>query len=192
MIAAHRLHSECAETTGARPTTIAGAFPPSSASSISSRASAISCRRRPGSFSRHRWSSRAMSAALPPEAPANRARVAEPRRSCPRPSRLETPPAGQHLVEHAAECPDVRALVDRLPARLLRAHVGGRAEDRPACVPPVDRRRLADGDARRPPAFARPKSSTFTTPSGVTLMFAGLRSRWTMPFSCAASRASAI
>ncbi len=41
-------------------------------------------------------------------------------------------------------------------------------------------------------ALARPKSSTFTVPSARTLMFAGLRSRWTMPCSCAASRASAI
>ena len=41
-------------------------------------------------------------------------------------------------------------------------------------------------------ALASPKSSTFTLPSGVTLMLAGLRSRWTMPFSCAYSSASAI
>ena len=41
-------------------------------------------------------------------------------------------------------------------------------------------------------AFASPKSSTFTVPSGRTLMFAGFRSRWTMPCSCAASSASAI
>ena len=41
-------------------------------------------------------------------------------------------------------------------------------------------------------AFARPKSSTLTMPSGVILMLAGFRSRWTMPFSCAASSASAI
>ena len=45
-----------------------------------------------------------------------------------------------------------------------------------------------DGSA----AFARPKSSTFTVPSARTLMFAGFRSRWTMPASCAASSASAI
>ena len=39
------------------------------------------------------------------------------------------------------------------------------------------------GDEPSPPtALARPKSSTFTTPSGVILMFAGFRSRWTMPF----------
>ena len=40
-------------------------------------------------------------------------------------------------------------------------------------------------------ALARPKSSTFTLPSGVSLTFAGLRSRCTMPFSCASSSASA-
>ena len=44
----------------------------------------------------------------------------------------------------------------------------------------------------RRPAFARPKSSTLTMPSRVIAMLAGLRSRWTMPFSCAASSASAI
>ena len=41
-------------------------------------------------------------------------------------------------------------------------------------------------------AFARPKSSTFTVPSARTLMFAGFRSRWMIPCSCAASSASAI
>ena len=41
-------------------------------------------------------------------------------------------------------------------------------------------------------AFASPKSSTFTVPSGRTLMFAGFRSRWMIPCSCAASSASAI
>ncbi len=41
-------------------------------------------------------------------------------------------------------------------------------------------------------AFARPKSSTFTVPSSRNLMFAGFRSRWMMPCSCADSSASAI
>ena len=45
------------------------------------------------------------------------------------------------------------------------------------------------GSARA--AFARPKSSTFTRPSVVSMMLAGLRSRWTMPFSWAAASASA-
>src|SRR5687767_8995481 len=39
-------------------------------------------------------------------------------------------------------------------------------------------------------ALARPKSSTFTVPSGRTFTLAGFRSRWMMPCSCAASRAS--
>ena len=37
-------------------------------------------------------------------------------------------------------------------------------------------------------ALARPKSSTFTLPSRAILTFAGLRSRWTIPRSCAASK----
>ena len=41
-------------------------------------------------------------------------------------------------------------------------------------------------------AFASPKSSTLTVPSSRTLMFAGFRSRWMIPCSCAASSASAI
>jgi hypothetical protein len=39
---------------------------------------------------------------------------------------------------------------------------------------------------------ARPKSSTLTNPCGVTFTLAGFKSRWTIPFSCAASGASAI
>jgi hypothetical protein len=46
--------------------------------------------------------------------------------------------------------------------------------------------------AFRSSALARPKSSTFTVPSGRSLMFAGFRSRWMMPCSWAASSASAI
>ena len=41
-------------------------------------------------------------------------------------------------------------------------------------------------------AFASRKSSTLTAPSGRSFMFNGFRSRWMMPCSCAASRASAI
>ena len=35
----------------------------------------------------------------------------------------------QHFEQHAAERPDVRPTVHRLSARLLRTHIGGRAED---------------------------------------------------------------
>ena len=38
-------------------------------------------------------------------------------------------PRGEHLVEHAAEGPDVTSLVDGLSASLFGAHIGGGAED---------------------------------------------------------------
>jgi len=41
-------------------------------------------------------------------------------------------------------------------------------------------------------AFAKPTSSTFTWPPRVSMTFAGFKSRWMMPFSCAASSASVI
>ena len=43
----------------------------------------------------------------------------------------QRPPARQHLEQDDAERPDVRALVDRLPARLLGTHVGGRTQNHP-------------------------------------------------------------
>ena len=66
----------------------------------------------------------------------------------------EQPLARQHLVEHDAEGPDVRTLVDRPAARLLRAHVGRGAEDdsRRAHVPRQrgrERGHVAAAGARR-------------------------------------------
>ena len=113
-------------------------------------------------------------------------------------SEVVSPPnvaaAGQHLVQHAPEGPDVGALVHRQAARLLGTHVRGRADDRAVARPVASGGALdRSGDEPSPAtALARPKSSTFTTPSGVILMFAGFRSRWTMPLSWAASSASAI
>ena len=77
---------------------------------------------------------------------------------------------------------DMYAAVPRIiPACVIAGVVIVGACDMPGDIAPV-------GSS----AFARPKSSTFTTPSGRSLMLAGLRSRWMMPCSCAASRASAI
>ena len=92
-------------------------------------------------------------------------------------------PAREHLVEHAAEGPDVGALVDGLP----RACSGLMYAAVPRMTPSLRHRAWRArrwAAARRPrvsSAFARPKSSTFTVPSGVILTFAGFRSRWTMP-----------
>ena len=51
---------------------------------------------------------------------------------------------------------------------------------------------LADNAPTGSIGLASPKSSTFTVSSGLTLTFAGFRSRWTTPCSSAVSSASAI
>ena len=106
-------------------------------------------------------------------------------RGCVPPSNARRPV--EHLEEHAAERPDVGALVDGLAARLLRAHVGGACrrctpagvDDRGTCG---RRRRVGAGVDRRGSSAWRGRSRA---PSpcrpGGTLMLAGLRSRWTMP-----------
>ena len=67
----------------------------------------------------------------------------------------------------------------------------------PICVAAAVREMVGEADtfvslASGWNAFASPKSKTFTVPSPRTLMFAGLRSRWITPASCAASNARAI
>ena len=81
--------------------------------------------------------------------------------------------------------------------RLFGAHVRRRAQDDPGLRHRAGVVIVGDCDTFvRPPAgsiaFANPKSSTFTVPSVRTLTFAGFRSRWMIPCSCAASSASAI
>ena len=65
----------------------------------------------------------------------------------------------------------------------------------PSAVPLVT---VGDSDVSADPpsseanAFANPKSRILTLPSAPIMMLAGLRSRWTMPLSCAASSPAAI
>ena len=49
-----------------------------------------------------------------------------------------------------------------------------------------------ESDVSSARSFAKPKSRIFTKPSGVTITFSGLRSRWTMPAPWAFARPSAI
>ena len=104
-------------------------------------------------------------------------------------------PAGKHLVEHAAERPDVGAAGRQAHLAPVRGSCRPRV---PRMTPDCVAWTVGEFVASRASslqhgsiAFASPKSSTFTVPSGRTLMFAGFRSRWTIPCSCAASRASA-
>ncbi len=101
--------------------------------------------------------------------------------------------AREHLVQHTAKRPNVGAPIDSLTSRLLRAHVRSRAEHHAHFSHRRCRKcgRARAGRRARVERLAIPKSSTFTKPSGRSLMFAGLRSRCTMPRSCAASSASA-
>ena len=107
----------------------------------------------------------------------------------------ERPPARDHLVEHGAEAEDVAARVDRPAAAPARATCSAGV---PATVPGRLSRAWASSVVSSSPSvpsawssLARPKSRTLTTPSGVTMTFAGLRSRWTMPAAWAAASASA-
>ena len=141
---AHRTTATASDAVNSAPSTSAAyrrcphpAVPPATACdcdalacSISTRASPMSRRRRLGSLSKHRLRIRRT----------RRRRVLRQSRpvglmlqhlgddvGC-RPT-VEHHSPGQHLVEDAAERPDVGARVDRQPARLLGTHVRGRAED---------------------------------------------------------------
>ena len=95
---------------------------------------------------------------------------------------LEQPPSRQHLVERRTPNAQMSArLSTGLPRACSGAHVGRRAEDHPRLRHRRrrDRRRLRHVRRSRAPtgsiAFARPKSSTFTVPSGRDLDVRGLQ-----------------
>ena len=101
--------------------------------------------------------------------------------------------AREHLVEHAAEREDVGAMSP--PAR--------RAPARATCSRPCRARCPAsvvgagvDRARRRPrgwrPSLRQAEVEDLHAAVAVRKMFSGFRSRWTMPFSCAAARPAAI
>ena len=93
--------------------------------------------------------------------------------------------------------PNAQMSLRRSPSR-PRACSGLMYAAVPTAAPGESVGRLNESLARAPPLetgctiFARPKSSSFTVPSGRRLTLDGLRSRWMMPRSCAASSAPAI
>ena len=92
--------------------------------------------------------------------------------------RGEWKPSREQLEQDAAERPDVRPSIHVLSTHLFRAHVPDSPHHltRPCSTPTVlVSTPVVPSSSTRP--FARPKSRTFTTPSGVTLMLSGFRSR---------------
>ena len=148
----------------------------------SRRASPASCCRSRASLRRHRRRRRRTPRGVSVGTARDRARRAAPRPVMSDGSPRERPAAGEHLVEDAAEGPDVAAGIDRCPRDLLRAHVGGGAEQRAGRVVGSWRRGVGLSSGGTARGFAMPKSRTFTRPDSPSLMLAGLRSRWTMPF----------
>ena len=175
----------------------------SSVSSSSWRASPMSRTRRPGSFCRHRrseladcfgsrgWQRRPFR--FPFEDVERTYRTSCRRRTAAR------PPASRRARTRTPRCPCACRPPGRAPApgscrpacrECVRPRCRRTSLMVPASDPPRDRRAIG---------LARPKSSTFARtsldrPSSAPCrtMLAGFRSRWTMPFSCAASSASAI
>ena len=83
-----------------------------------------------------------------------------------------------------------------LAPHLLGSHVAHRAEHRarPRCIGTDRRRRRRCGSASRasPPAWRGRSRGSSPAPSRLRKRFSGLRSRCTIPFSCAAASAWAI
>ena len=134
---AHASRSRVREVTAAAGASACGSL---RASSISSRASAMSASLRRCGPSRGSAEAGVESAvAWPPAARSSPARARGSRRSCPtRVSAGERGAAGQHFVEHAAERPDVGTFVDRPAPRLLRDSCRRRCRgSRPSRVRPM-------------------------------------------------------
>ena len=140
--------------------------------------------RSPRSFSRHRRSSAVERATRPSVASSSLAPASAHWRACrrrPRPGTLACPVSISYSTQPNAQMS--ARLSTGFPRACSGTHVRRRAQDHPDAGHHRgrrDRRRLRRARRCAPGgsiAFASPKSSTFTVPSGRTLMFAGLRSR---------------
>ena len=153
------------------------------ASSISMRASAMWWKRRPGSFSRQRRTARRtpagtvggkrfQSGARSRMAASVSAVVAAPNAARPVNISYNTQPKAQTSLR-------LSRLWPRACSGLMYAGVPAITPSRVGALVTVGAVPAASGSGAI--AFARPKSSTFTVPATVSLMLAGLRSRWMIP-----------
>ena len=106
-------------------------------------------------------------------------------------------PSGRHFIEHGAQGKKIAAAVQFFSAGLLRGHVSHGAQRDSGAGQVIDsaqrgERRAAglvsDLAAAVGTSFASPKSSTLACARFVRKIFAGLRSRWMIPESWAASQ----
>ncbi len=166
------------------------------ASSIAIRASPMSRRRRLGLRSRHRpITVRKAFGVLGGNASKSIASRSTAASTCATDSPLKT---GRPTSISQSTMPN-----DQMSLRLSTVFALACSGDIYAAVPrmtPAAEARVSVGDCERSTvalsfrasALASQKSRTFMFPSRVIMMLAGFRSRWTMPFSCASSSASAI
>ena len=175
---------------------------PAMSRSICTRASPIACNRRFGSFSRHHRSNawncggsdagRARQSGVFFNTDASVSEIVGSSNSL-RPVIISnsTTPNAQMSARRSATYPRtcsgaMYAAVPRIMPAAVRVAGLVIVGELASCCSPV-----ADAVPSRDDGLASPKSSTFTVPSDRRLMLAGLRSRCTMPASCAASSASA-
>src|SRR5215469_10161976 len=101
-----------------------------------------------------------------------------------------------HLVENRPKREQIGARIEFHASHLLRRHVRDRSQGTARTCQMVRVYFLwasvsASTEAFARLTFARPKSRILACPASVTKIFAGLISRWTMPFECAAFSPSA-
>ena len=96
------------------------------------------------------------------------------------------------LVEDDAKCPHVAARVGGLTAQHFWRHVRQGSHDHARLRDELGAGPVMSTAAAASRCLARPKSSTFERPAGVTITLAVFRSRCRMPRSWACATASAI
>ena len=115
--------------------------------------------------------------------------------SCPPPCRRGTraaPRASRRGSRRRRRCPTARRRACRAPARATCSRSCRARRPAPCRRRPSGRSRLRAARPSSAFSFARPKSRILTRPSFVRKRFSGFRSRWTIPFSCAAASPCAI